>query len=102
VPLPKDALEGRLQRQLLLFRAGVDVPDPMDALEELTPHRLLEAGFDLPGLLDHDSLDAAVAAYTACLAARHPERVTLVGDEAEGQIVLPVPAGELREKYGRV
>jgi hypothetical protein len=40
-----------------------------------------------------------VAAYTAYLAARHPERVTLVGDPDEGQITLPVAPAEFKERY---
>lgn len=101
LPLSKLTLEGRMQRQLVLYRAGVDVADPMDSLEELTPGHLLEGRLNLPGLLDHDALDALVAAYTAYLAAEQPHRVTLVGDPAEGQIVVPVGAGELKEQYTR-
>jgi hypothetical protein len=101
VPLRKDTLEGRLQRQLMLYREGVDVLDPMDALEELTPHRLLAPTFDLPGLRDHDALDALAAAYTAYLAACRPEQVTLVGDEGEGQIVVPVARDAFLDHYGK-
>ena len=54
---------------------------------------------NLPGLLVHDELDALVSAYTAYLAARHPERITLVGDPAEGQIVVPVPPAEFKDVY---
>jgi predicted nuclease with RNAse H fold len=101
LPLPKNTLEGRLQRQMALYRSGLDVPDPLAALEELTPHALLEGRVDLPGVLDHDALDALVAAYTACLAASQPPAVTLVGDAAEGQIVLPIAPGGLLDRYGR-
>ncbi len=99
VPMRKDSLEGRLQRQLLLFREGVEIHDPMDILEEITRHHLLEGTLTLPGLLTHDELDALVSAYTAYLAARHPDRVTLVGDPDEGQIVIPVAASEFKEVY---
>jgi hypothetical protein len=102
VPLLKSTLEGRLQRQLVLHRARLGgVADPLRALEELTPHALLAGQVDLPGLLDHDALDALVAAYTACLAARVPPAVTQVGHPADGEIVLPVPPGGLREGYAR-
>jgi predicted RNase H-like nuclease len=74
----------------------------MEALEELTAQHLLEGRTVLPGLLDHDALDALAAAYTAYLAAVEPEEVTLVGDEVEGQIVVPVAPGELMKTYGRV
>jgi predicted nuclease with RNAse H fold len=99
VPMRKDSLEGRLQRQLLLFREGVEIHDPMDILEEMTRHHLLEGTLTLPGLFTHDELDALVSAYTAYLAARHPDRVTLVGDPDEGQIVIPVAASEFKEVY---
>jgi predicted RNase H-like nuclease len=99
LPLRKDTLEGRLQRQMLLYREGVRVPDPMDTLEELTPHRLLDGTFELPGLHNHDELDALIAAYTAYLAGTAPEQVTAVGDAGEGQIVVPVAAGELKSLY---
>ena len=101
LPLRKDTLEGRLQRQMVLYREGVRVPDPMDTLEELTPHRLLAGSFELPGLHNHDELDALIAAFTAYLAGTAPEQVTGVGDEAEGQIVVPVAAGELKALYTR-
>lgn len=99
LPLRKDSLEGRMQRQLLLLQEGIDVPDPMRAFEEITRHHLLEGNLYLPTLLTHDELDALVSAYTAYLAVRRPDSVTLVGDPAEGQIVLPVPPGELKEIY---
>jgi hypothetical protein len=101
LPLPKLTLEGRLQRQLALYRAGVEVRDPMEALEELTAGHLLAGRVELPGLLTHDALDALAAAFTAYLAAREPESVTAVGDPEEGQIVLPVKPDDLKELYGR-
>jgi predicted nuclease with RNAse H fold len=99
VPMRKDSLEGRMQRQLLLFQEGVEIPDPMDAFEEITRHHLLEGTLVLPGLFTHDELDALVSAYTAYVAARHPERVTLVGDPDEGQIVVPVTTADFKEVY---
>ena len=97
IPFKKDTLEGRLQRQLLLYREGVRVPDAMRVLEEITRHRLLTGQLHLDGLYSHDQLDALVSAYTAFLAARHPDRVTLVGDAREGQIVAPT--AELLDHY---
>jgi predicted nuclease with RNAse H fold len=99
LPLPKQTLEGRLQRQLVLYRAGVEVVNPMDALEELTAQHVLEGRVAMPGLLDHDALDALAAAYTAYLAAEEPDQVTLVGDPEEGQIALPIAAEELKDSY---
>lgn len=101
LPTPKNLLEGRLQRQLVLYRAGVGVPDPMAALEELTAHHLLAGTMELPGLLSHDALDALAAAYTAWLAGTAPEQVTPIGDPEEGQIVLPVAPADLKPRYSR-
>jgi predicted nuclease with RNAse H fold len=99
-PFRKTTLEGRLQRQLVLYRADVEVPDPMAALEEITPRYLLASDLTFGGLLyDHDTLDATVAAYTAWLAAKDPALVTQVGDPEEGTIV--VPTAKLKDKYPR-
>jgi len=98
LPFKKDTLEGRLQRQLLLYREGLDVPDAMRVFEEITRHHLLSGQLDLGVLYTHDQLDALVAAYTAYLAALLPNRITLVGDPEEGQIVVPV--AELKDWYG--
>lgn len=96
VPLPKTALEGRLQRQLSLYEQRLHIPDPMTFFEEITRHRLLQG--ILPAILHSPAeLDALVTALTAWLADRHPERTMLLGDPREGQIVLPV--NELKRKY---
>ncbi len=89
-PLPKYSLEGRIQRQLALVDKNLYVPDPMDLFEEITRHRLLQGVLPLQDLYTPGELDALVAAYTAWLAASHPEQVTLLGHPEEGQIVLPV------------
>jgi len=98
-PVRKDTLEGRLQRQIVLYDEGLDIPDPMNAVEEITRHHLREGTLSFPGLCTHDELDALVAAYTACLAARDPARVTLVGDPDEGQIILPVAPADFKDQY---
>jgi len=99
LPYNKNTLEGRLQRQLLLAESGVDVPDAMEVFEEITRHRVLAGTLEFPDLLTHDQLDALVSAYTAFLAATRPRQVTWVGDEAEGQIVVPVVT--MKERYAR-
>ena len=85
----------------MLFRAGVGVPDPMAALEELTAHHLLAGDLALPGLLGHDALDALAAAYTACLAGTAPQNITPIGDSDEGQILLPIAPADLKPHYTR-
>ncbi len=97
VPFPKHLLEGRIQRQLVLYLNQLKVSNPMYIFEEITRHRLLQGILPLEGLHSSDELDALVAAYTAWLAATKPEQVTQVGHAEEGQIVLPV--GELKAHY---
>jgi predicted nuclease with RNAse H fold len=88
-PFLKQTLEGRLQRQLLLYLEGLDIVNPMNVLEEITRHHLLNGNLPLDGLYDHDQLDALVSAFTAYLVARKPERVLQVGEREEGYITLP-------------
>lgn len=97
VPFPKNTFEGRLQRQLILYERGLDIPDGMEVFEEMTRHHLLKGVLPLTGLYSPAELDALVAAYTACLAARRPEQTHLLGDGSEGQVLLPV--NELKSRY---
>jgi hypothetical protein len=95
LPFPKLSLEGRLQRQLVLFELGINLPDPMRIFEEITQHRLLNGILPLEDLYKPGELDALVAAYTAWLAASKPGTVTLLGDASEGQVALPVAEPKL-------
>lgn len=88
-PLPKDALEGRLQRQLVLYLEGLEIPNPMRSLEEVTRHHLLRGELPLDDLASADELDALVAAYTAYRVGRASDEVVQVGDPEEGLITLP-------------
>jgi hypothetical protein len=97
LPFPKNSLEGRLQRQLVLFLRELDVPDPMNIFEEITRHRLLKGILPLDTLFSAPELDALIAAYTAWLAASQPNQVTLLGDPDEGQVVLPT--ANLKSRY---
>ena len=97
LPFPKHTLEGRLQRQLALFERDLDVPDAMRIFEEITRHRLLKGVLPLETLFSAGELDALVAAYTAWLAALHSDKVTLLGDPVEGQVVLP--GVDLKSRY---
>ncbi len=96
-PFPKYSLEGRLQRQLVLYEQKINVPDPMRFFEEVTRHRLLHGILPEEGLYETGELDALVAAYTAWKATQHLEQVTSFGHPEEGQIILPV--AELKSKY---
>ena len=96
-PLQKHSLEGRLQRQLILYEMGLGIQDPMDFFEEVTRHRLVKGSLPLENLYQSSELDALAAAYTAHAAAKHPDQITLVGSSEEGRIIIPV--AELKQKY---
>lgn len=96
-PLPRTSLEGRIQRQLVLFEQGLSIHDPMDFFEEITSHKLLKGMLPLEKVYTAEELDAIAAAYTAFVAGRHPDRVLQIGDLEEGQITLPVT--QLKPKY---
>ncbi|MBN1123151.1 MAG: DUF429 domain-containing protein [Anaerolineae bacterium] len=97
LPYSKNRLEGLLQRQLVLYQAGIDVEDPMLFMEEWTEYRLLTGKLNFDAVIGHDELDALVAAYTACCIDQQPGDVLTIGDPVDGQIVLPT--GELKETY---
>ncbi len=97
IPLPRPTVEGRLQRQLILYEQGLGIRDPMDYFEELTRHKLLKGALPLEQVYTPEQLDALAAACAAWLVFRHPQRVCRVGDPGEGQIILPV--SELKARY---
>ncbi len=97
IPLAKSSLEGRLQRQLILYEHGLQVKDPMDFFEEITRYKLVKGIWPMELLYMPEQLDALVAAFTAWLAVESQEKTTSVGDHSEGQIFLPV--AELKDRY---
>ncbi len=97
VPLPKPTLEGRLQRQLVLYEQDMGIKDPLEFFEEITRYRLLKGVFPMEFIYTAEELDALVAAFTAYLAVSVPGEVVWIGDKQEGQIVLPVSG--LKEAY---
>lgn len=96
-PFPKNSLEGRIQRQLILYENRTRLPDPMRIFEEITRHRILKGILPDEQLSTPAALDALVAAFTAWKAVTHPEDVSVLGYPEEGQITLPV--GELKGHY---
>ena len=96
-PFPKHTLEGRLQRQMVLYEQKINVPDPMRFFEEITRHRLLRGLLPEEGVFTPGELDALVAAFTAWKAVLHTDQVLCLGHPEEGQIILPV--AELKSKY---
>jgi len=97
VPLAKNSLEGRIQRQLVLHKQKVGVPDPMDLIKGLTAQHILQGSLPTEHLYSQGELDALVAAYTAWQAVNHPKEITLLGDASEGLVALPV--AELKRTY---
>jgi len=83
-------LEGRLQRQLILFEEKLPLKDPMDFFEEVTRRRLLLGRLPYEMIYAAGELNALVGAYTAWLAAFHPQRIR-EEDGSEGLWYLPLP-----------
>jgi predicted RNase H-like nuclease len=96
-PLPKQSLEGRLQRQILLYEKQINVPDPMRFFEEVTRYKVLRGNFPMEFVLLPTELDATMAAYCAWLAKNDPSSITLLGDREEGEILIP--AREMKARY---
>lgn len=87
-PLPRQSLEGRLQRQLVLYDCGLQIRDPMLFFEEITRHRLRQGRLPWEWVYTPSELDALMAAYVAYLAEQQPKQTWQVGEETEGIIVL--------------
>lgn len=83
--LPRRTLEGRIQRALILYEAGVQLTDPMDFFEEITRHKLMQGILPIENLNSSKELDALVAAYLAWMAV---QRTHLV--ELNGNAILPI------------
>jgi hypothetical protein len=96
-PFPKQTLEGRLQRQLVLYDHDLRIHDPMEFFEEVTRHRLRRGILPLEKLYKPRELDAMAAAYLAWLAGNQQEGLLMLGDPAEGQVA--VPAVEVPQRY---
>ena len=97
IPLPKPTLEGRLQRQLVLYEMDMGIKDPMNIFEEITRHKLLKGILPSELIYTTEELDTLAAAFTAFLSVEKPDEIVCVGNRQEGQIVLPVP--ELKDLY---
>jgi hypothetical protein len=89
MPYESRSLEGRLQRQLLLWEFGMAVKDPMNFLEEFTRFRLRTSQVPMDQILPGHELRAMIAASTAWLLDNHPERVEHFGVDTAGEIILP-------------
>jgi hypothetical protein len=89
MPYESRSLEGRLQRQLLLWEFGLPLKDPMNFLEEFTRFRLRTSQVPMDQILPGHELRAMIAASTAWLADNHPERMEHFGTVNAGEIILP-------------
>ena len=83
------SLEGRIQRQLILYEQGVAVKDAMDFFEEVTRFRLLKGVLPADDIFEPGELNAIGCAYLAWLMHHKPEKVESMGDKREGEIFLP-------------
>jgi hypothetical protein len=97
VPLGRLSLEGRLQRQIVLYEHGLNIKDPMDFFEEITRYKISKGILPMELLYRPGQLDALAVAYTAWLAVKKQEGVFVIGDMKEGMVVLP--ERELKNKY---
>lgn len=89
IPFPFNSLEGRIQRQLILWDHHLPVHDPMIYFEEITRHKLLRGILPDQEILPIAKLNSLAAAYTAYLVTVHPERVARFGEPEEGELYLP-------------
>jgi hypothetical protein len=90
-PMDGHRLEGRLQRQMLLYNLGLRVPDPMNVFEEITPFKLLHGALPVNGVYESAELNALLCAYTAWLVGTHPEKTQCLGSSSDGEMILPQP-----------
>ena len=95
--LPASALEGRLQRQTVLYGEGLQIRDPMIFFEEITRHKLKQGILPLDQIYAANQLDSLLAAYTAWLVTEEPNKVIALGNGDEGKVYLPV--SDLKSKY---
>lgn len=89
-PLESGTLEGRLQRQLILYDQDLDVPDAMDFFEEITRFRLLHGKLSYKLVMQQTEINAYMAANTAWLAANQPAAVQSAGSPETGLVYFPV------------
>jgi len=72
---PRQSLEGRLQRALILYDEGLQIPDPMDFFEEVTRHKILQGILPAENIYSTRQLDALMMAYVAWMAGNPAENM---------------------------
>jgi hypothetical protein len=88
-PYPVETLEGRLQRQLLLYEQDIPVTDPMQFLEEITRFKILHGNLPLEQIYHPAELNALACALTAWQTVHTPENIHPLGTQEEGFVYLP-------------
>ncbi len=83
-------LEGRIQRQLILFDQGLGVMDAMNFFEEVTRFRLMKGILPTKDIHHPGELNALACAYLAWMLFHKPEQTQLLGDIQEGVVFLPI------------
>jgi hypothetical protein len=78
--LSSRTFEGRVQRSLILYEEGFQIPDPMDLFEEITRHKLIQGVLPIEDLYSTKELDAFVAAYLAWMTANRPHQVEFTSE----------------------
>lgn len=82
------SLEGRLQRQLVLYSHNLPVADAMDFFIEITRHKLLQGELPDKNIHTHEELNALAAAHISWLAFHKPGSLELIGEWEQGKIAL--------------
>jgi hypothetical protein len=103
--LPSVTLEGRLQRQLILFDLKLPVSDPMNFFEEITRFKLRRGNLPLDAIYAAEELDALAVAYCAWQSVHQPEQMLHLGsagDGSEPHFILPRPQEQLQEKTAAI
>jgi len=88
-PFPARSLEGRIQRQILLFEQNIALRDPMEFFEEVTRHRFITGTLPMEILYTLPQLHALSAAFIARLDGQKPAQVIRLGAPEEGLLALP-------------
>lgn len=96
---PSETLEGRLQRQLILYEQDVPVADPMQFLEEITRYKLMHGNLPLEQIYQPTELNALVCALTAWQVIHTPETIHPMGNPDEGLVYLPMLPAVVAPKH---
>ena len=83
---PRQSVEGRLQRALILYDEGLQIPDPMDFFEEITRHKLLQGVLPAENIYSSRQLDAMIMAYVSWMAGNPSQRLV-----SRDNLILPAP-----------